>query len=352
MSAVEREFAFEIDVKKWMSEWEPDRDQVGAKKGGAKEAGCFSATGGNIFPYSRENLLDFNKPRLNTSLKGNDYEEFREQKENWRSWKHLEPHRLCDIDVRQYDFIAPRNILVHLGTALYNGKNSFSIDFVAIGDDKLIFASFSEEESLSEPETDIPQYLGARFEVVCTGQKRVDLNSKFCSFIEHTIGGYHVLLLAEIDCKDGASSRKPPMNYVELKCRFEAYNYKHYMYRYMRYWLQSFLAGVPRIIEGVRDKEGKLLRLEELETSKIPSVCKRYYRNSSTKGWNDAKILDFLAMTLTKISKLCRKNPDTIVQVEFDAEKRCLTAFLISDCESVKLWKDGLSRLDSHVQRR
>lgn len=116
----------------------------------------------------------------------------------------MEPRRLCDIDVHQYDIITPRNVLVHLGTALYEKKNSFSIDAVAIGDDKLVFTSFCEEESLSEPGLDIPQYLGARFEAVCTGRVRVELNSKFCSFIEHKIGDNQVLLLGETDCKDTA----------------------------------------------------------------------------------------------------------------------------------------------------
>ena len=351
MPAVEREFAFDIDVKQWSKSWKPQKKMEDRYDVGAKEVGCFSKTDGKIFPYSRKNLLEFFKPSLNTPLHGNDYEEFRKQNEDGRRWKHLEPHRLCGIDVHQYDIITSRNILVHLGTAVYEGMNSFSIDAVAIGDDGLVFAYFSKQESFDEPETDIPRYLGARFEVLCTGEERVDLNSNFCSFVEHKIGGHQVLFTAEIDCKDGARSRKPPMNYIELKCRLESDNNNRYMHKYMRYWLQSYLAGVPRIVEGVRDNEGKLLRLEEFETTEIPEVCKQY-RESLGKGWNDTKILDFLAMTLTKISKLCRNNPEIMVQVKFDPKEKRLTASLVSDYERVKLWKDGLSRLDSSAQRR
>ena len=431
MPAVEREFAFDIDVQKWSKDWKPQSKKKDQNKVGVKEVGCFSATGGKIVPNSRKNLFGFNKPRLNSTLQGNDYEEFRKQTNNSRPWKFLEPHRLCNIDVRRYDIIAGREILVHLGTALYECKNSFAIKAVALGDGHPVFllldrkqnsqkigpqdlhtvveklyAGKESEKLYSDRENeklhagreneklrpgrkneklyaarvnkdkkelsigadavlldevdlwrsillqdDLPLYFGSRFEAVCTNRDKVTNDQKFCSLVKHNIGGHQVLLTAEVDCRDGAKSKKSPMNYIELKCRLEADNDNRYMHKYMRYWLQSYLAGVPRIVEGVRDNEGKLLRLEEFETSKIPEVCKQY-RKSLGKGWNDTKILDFLAMALTKISKLCRKNPETVVQVKFDCKKRQLTAKLISNHGTAKVLKRELEELGSHMENK
>lgn len=65
----------------------------------------------------------------------------------------------------------------------------------------------------------------------------------------------------------------------------------------MKFWAQSFLLGVPHIIIGYRSREGYLLRLEELETRRIPTQC----QNSGHYRWNGsiciktaAAFLDFL----------------------------------------------------------
>lgn len=38
----------------------------------------------------------------------------------------------------------------------------------------------------------------------------------------------------------------------------------------MKYWLQSFLAGIPRILVGFRDKKSFVKRLEFLDVATIP----------------------------------------------------------------------------------
>lgn len=43
----------------------------------------------------------------------------------------------------------------------------------------------------------------------------------------------------------------------------------------MKFWIQSFLLGVPKIIVGFRSKNGMLLKVEEIETVNIPDSVKR-----------------------------------------------------------------------------
>lgn len=43
----------------------------------------------------------------------------------------------------------------------------------------------------------------------------------------------------------------------------------------MKYWIQSFLLGVPKIIVGFRDQEGILESVEELQTMNIPYDVQR-----------------------------------------------------------------------------
>lgn len=43
----------------------------------------------------------------------------------------------------------------------------------------------------------------------------------------------------------------------------------------LKFWAQSFLLGVPKIIVGFRSRDGLLLKTQELETSAIPDTVKR-----------------------------------------------------------------------------
>jgi RAT1-interacting protein len=59
----------------------------------------------------------------------------------------------------------------------------------------------------------------------------------------------------------------------------------------MKFWIQSFLLGVPKIIVGFRDQNGILVRMEEMETEKIPGTVKR--KGKAT--WDGNMCINFAA---------------------------------------------------------
>ncbi|KAL8918801.1 MAG: hypothetical protein Q9208_007139 [Pyrenodesmia sp. 3 TL-2023] len=62
-----------------------------------------------------------------------------------------------------------------------------------------------------------------------------------------------------------------PINWVELKTAATPLSDRDiikYERKLLKFWIQSFLLGVPKIIVGFRSKEGILQSLEELETCK------------------------------------------------------------------------------------
>lgn len=79
------------------------------------------------------------------------------------------------------------------------------------------------------------------------------------------------------DCKP--TSKDDPINWVELKTSAKVENKDRDRIRYerklLKFWIQSFLLGVPRIIVGFRNKNGILQELKELETKEIPNEVKR-----------------------------------------------------------------------------
>jgi RAT1-interacting protein len=101
--------------------------------------------------------------------------------------------------------------------------------------------------------------------------------------------------------------RKPddptqPINWVELKTSQEIQSdgdLRKFERKLMKFWIQSFLLGVPKIIVGFRSQTGMLLRLEEIITQSIPGNVKR--RGNS---WDGNTCVNFTAAFLE--CKLCR----------------------------------------------
>ncbi len=320
---------------------------------GAVELGCFSRTDGIITPRSRKNLRIFKQPPPGTNLNGDDYGNFLDQRYSSEGWQYLDPHLRCNIDVQQYDIVAGRNTLVKLGSALYEGRHSFELNAVTFGTGRTLFVSsfYSRERK----QTGMQHYWAARFEALCTKRKTVDTEPCFYSILKRRIGRHQVLFYAEIDCKlkRKPKSERPQSNYVELKCRKRVPddNYNRFMYLYLKYWLQSHLASVPTIVEGVRDDFGKLVRVNRFETEQLPAICKEH-RKALGMGWNTRKILDFLEFALNEIFDLCEQNAGVTVRVKFDAVRKLFTADLLPENEFVEKVEGALSRSESKQKRR
>lgn len=106
---------------------------------------------------------------------------------------------------------------------------------------------------------------------------------------------YRAYFVSVWDCKP--ARKEDPINWVELKTTAELFNDKEklkYERKLLKFWAQSFLLGVPKIVVGFRDRDGMLLRLEELETHGLPGKVKREGRGS----WDGNICINFTAAFL------------------------------------------------------
>lgn len=112
----------------------------------------------------------------------------------------------------------------------------------------------------------------------------------------------------------------PRINYVELKTSAEMSAHdkgaaSRFERKLLKFWIQSFLLGVPRIVVGFRtdDMQGRLLRLQEFATTAIPKMV----REQGNKSWDSAVCInfaaDFLQCTFWRSS----------IQSEFKLTKTC-----------------------------
>lgn len=84
---------------------------------------------------------------------------------------------------------------------------------------------------------------------------------------------------------------------MELKTSAEIENERDsikFERKLLKFWAQSFLIGVPKIIVGFRTKDGILRSLKELETKNIPTDVQKHGRGT----WNGNVCINFAASFL------------------------------------------------------
>lgn len=92
-------------------------------------------------------------------------------------------------------------------------------------------------------------------------------------------------------------SKDEPVNWVELKTSAEIENDRDMLKferKLLKFWIQSFLLGVPKIIVGFRSKQGILQRLQELETRHIPDMVMKNGKGT----WDGNICINFTASFL------------------------------------------------------
>ena len=95
----------------------------------------------------------------------------------------------------------------------------------------------------------------------------VDANCEFCCVLRLGLDRLRILMGAEMDCEVVESDEKPSY-YIELKTnkllRQPRERNTFERFKLLKFWLQSYLAGVRRIYVGFRDQHGVVHQAETL----------------------------------------------------------------------------------------
>ena len=127
----------------------------------------------------------------------------------------------------------------------------------------------------------------------------VDNHAQYCSIVRTGFGKIKMIIGGEVDAgmltihslfstsrhtdHQQVWDRKPSdlsttINWVELKTAAQIESDRDrikFERKLLKFWAQSFLLGVPKIIVGFRSKDGILQSLEEIETQAIPEMIRR-----------------------------------------------------------------------------
>ena len=126
----------------------------------------------------------------------------------------------------------------------------------------------------------------------------VNNKAQYCSIVKTGIGKTRLILGGEVDaiwdCRP--FKKDSPINWVELKTSAivkKAHDETKLQRKLLKFWIQSFLLGVPKIIVGFRSEEGILQQVQEYQTQELPAAVKR------TSGlWDGTLCINFMASLL------------------------------------------------------
>lgn len=122
----------------------------------------------------------------------------------------------------------------------------------------------------------------------------VNFNDQFCSVVRTKLGDHRLVFGGEVDCLDVTTGQ-----YVELKTsrRIETdrQNVNFKRFKLLKWWLQSFLIGINRIVCGFRDDGGFVEKIQEFIVKELPATA--------GGQWSGAVCFNFLHDFLSCITK-------------------------------------------------
>lgn len=131
--------------------------------------------------------------------------------------------------------------------------------------------------------------------------------AQYCSIVRTGFGKTKLVIGGEVDAVAAYKPEEPsqPTDWVELKTTAEVINDRDVVKlerKLLKFWAQSFLLGVPKIVVGYRSQQGMLQRLENIDTQTIPDRVlrgKRMWDGQTCINFTSA-FLEWLKATVTE----------------------------------------------------
>jgi len=270
--------------------------------------------------------------------------------------EHLKEHCARSL-IQGADVVTFRNNLNKICGTPLSPRDGWVVE--ACMHDGTLFLEISKSEQASFPDADRFNYYGYKFESLCTsaplqdsgtdtdgkpappttsgGHPIVDATSEFAILVKVKLGQQSVLMAAEVDCVDPAaqsvatgstSSGGPHATHMEPYLELKTYKIPDhpgqlrtlYAHKYPKWWLQSFLAGVPELILGGRDSQGFLTEVQRIPVKTLPSAAQK-----AGHKWDAWKLLRFGEDALGWMQSVGRLYPGEALRFEYKPDQGCIS---------------------------
>ncbi|KAL1938626.1 hypothetical protein VTO73DRAFT_11441 [Trametes versicolor] len=189
-----------------------------------------------------------------------------------------------------------RGIMTKILTAPYEERDRCELNAMYVGgtlyiEEHLSDARLHEKEDLAPRQRQMTYY-GYSFESWCTSSRPgiperakghpvgwggdVDTNVQWCSLIKTKLGDNRLVIGGEVDCvRDKFNGRTD--TFVELKTSImirNAGDEARFEKKMLKFYMQSFLLGVPEIVVGFRTPAGQITTTQSFKTVQLPRLVR------------------------------------------------------------------------------
>nr|GAT48743.1 predicted protein [Mycena chlorophos] len=191
-----------------------------------------------------------------------------------------------------------RGVLTRILTAPYEEREGWEMNVMCVKG-VLYLEEHRSEEMLREkndlaPRQRMQTYYGYAFESYCTCDSPhgtnipqrpgdpmgwggdVDTNVQWCSVVRTKLGDTRLVIGGEVDCVRGKFTGKTD-NFVELKTSMTirgAQDEARFEKKLLKFYMQSFLLGVPEVFVGFRTPSGEISTTQTFRTVEIPRMVR------------------------------------------------------------------------------
>ncbi|TDZ74257.1 Decapping nuclease RAI1 [Colletotrichum trifolii] len=291
-----------------------------------KEFACFSYDDKHEYHQDDSSLRYYYTPSLGVDLSAG-YDSFIKRDDSeaehlgalLKTIKHHEEQTGQKIDAQ---IVTWRGMMTKILGSPFEDRDGFEMnatlyqDCIFIEENHEYKVASQKQQNANQRRGPIPpevmQYWGYKFETLATipapwgetsreyienrATEVVNNNAQYCSVVRTGIGQTVICIGGEVDAVWDSKPEKQgsPTNWVELKTSLairDGRDVDNFHRKLMKFWIQSFLLGVPKIIVGFRSNRGVLTSVDEIETEKIPETVQR----RGGAAWNADMCVNFAA---------------------------------------------------------
>ncbi|KAJ7476012.1 RAI1 like PD-XK nuclease-domain-containing protein [Mycena latifolia] len=254
-----------------------------------------------------------------------------------------------------FGVVAWRGVITRILTAWCEEREGWDLNVMCV-DGVLYFEEHRSEARLQEkndldPRHQMFTYFGYAFESYCTSDSPggtnvpqnpgdppgwggdVDTNVQWCSVVRTKLGDTRMVIGGEVDCVRGKYTGKTD-TFVELKTSLairSPHDEVKFEKKLLKFYMQSFLLGVPEILVGFRTPAGQVTTTQVFKTVEIPRLVR-----GKPHAWDPAACLRWGGAFLEFLQAQLKDRPATDVwRVRFTptvgVELRVLDAAEVAD---------------------
>ncbi|KAJ2493494.1 decapping endonuclease targeting mRNA [Coemansia sp. RSA 2050] len=240
----------------------------------------------------------------------------------------------------QSDFVMYRGMVTRIFVTPYSARDSWAMNATKVGPTIYIEDVPKSQEGQSDFQQKMT-YTGYKFETLCLldrpsqqlkhdglldsallsrSSSAVDTNREYCSVFRTRLGSHSIISGAEVDCIDQEKPGTAPNRlYRELKTTGVLDNPRKVevfeRHKLLKFWAQSFIAGIPTVTVGFRDNDGILRSVQDFRTQDIPRLVRH-----KQGMWQANVCMNFAHQVLHFIKKyVVEEGPEMQYRIAYDS---------------------------------